>query len=286
MLGLLPVAALGLVFLPRATTEQVRVMVAPALAPFQGLTQGWALDVSGNPPHAAAPGAPAAAPQDVRTLENALAEATVRLGESERRVRELSRIRTGLAGLPVEVIPARFLPLALAGDWVGGRLSEGARQGVVKGGVVISRRLDRGAREALSRGEPVLTAAGLVGTVEEVGPITSTVRLITHPKSSVMVQVVARRGNQWLAGPGGVANGTPDGRSLKVLCIPKGADVQPGDFLVTSPSQEATLPPYLIVGRITRAALKAAAPFFEVEAEPRVAPDEVHEAYVLAPTGK
>jgi cell shape-determining protein MreC len=166
---------------------------------------------------------------------------------------------------------------------VGGRLSEGAQQGVAKGGLVVSRRLDRGAREALARGEPVLMAAGLVGTVDEVGPITSSVRLITHPKSSLMVQVVARRGSQWLAGPGGVANGTPDGRSLKVLCIPKGADVQPGDFLVTSPSQEATLPPYLIVGRVTRAELKLAAPFYEVDADPRVAPDEAREVYVLTP---
>ena len=175
------------------------------------------------------------------------------------------------------------MPLSVAGDWVGGRLNEGAQQGVSKGGLVISRRLDRGAREALAKGEPVLTAAGLVGTVEEVGPLTSTVRLIAHPKSSLMVQVIARRGNQWLAGPGGVANGTPDGRSLKVLCIPKGADVQAGDFLVTSPSQEATLPPYLIVGRVTRAELKLAAPFYEIDADPRVAPDEANEVYVLTP---
>jgi hypothetical protein len=283
-MGLLPLVALGLLAVPRSATERVRVLVAPAFAPFQGMVPGWSLDVSGKtaPATASLAGGSTSA-EDLKSLENALAEATLRLSESERRVRELARIRNGLAGLPVTIIPARFMPLSVAGDWVGGRLSEGAQQGVAKGGLVVSRRLDRGAREALAKGEPVLTAAGLVGTVDEVGPITSSVRLITHPKSSLMVQVVARRGSQWLAGPGGVANGTPDGRSLKVLCIPKGADVQPGDFLVTSPSQEATLPPYLIVGRVTRAELKLAAPFYEVDADPRVAPDEAREVYVLTP---
>jgi hypothetical protein len=290
MMALLGLVALGLVLLPRSVTQRIRVSVAPVCAPLQDVLGGWSLDISGDPSThgetAGGPGETARLRQDLQTLENALAEATARLSESERRIQDLSRIRRGLNGLPVQIIPGRFVPLSVAGDPVGGRLNEGARQGIPKGGVVVSRRLDRGAREALARGEPVLAAAGLVGTIDEVGPLTSTVRLITHPKSSLMVQVIARRRNQWLAGPGGVANGAGDGRTLKVLCIPRGADVQPGDFLVTSPSQEATLPPYLIVGRITRAELKPAAPFYDVEAEPRVPPDEVHEVYVLAPAAK
>ena len=65
--------------------------------------------------------------------------------------------------------------------------------------------------------------------------------------------------------------------------ISKGSDVAAGDFVVTSASPESPLPPYLIVGRIVRCELRAAALFYEVEAEPRVAPGDVDEVYILSP---
>jgi len=285
-LALLPLVAMGSMLLPRAATDQIRFLAAPVLSPLEGVTAGWSLDISGGegPRHA-----PAAGDELVRlrrqvgTLEDALAESAARLGAYDRRVRDLARIRNGLDGLPVQVVPGRFMPVSVAGEWMGGRLSEGAEDGVRKGGAVVRRYLDRGAREAIARGEPVLAAAGLVGTVEEVGPFTSSVRLVTHPASGLMVQVISRRNNLWVAGPTGTACGSGDGRTVTVKGIAKGADVQVGDFVVTSASAESALPPYLIVGRIVRCELGPAALFFEVDVEPRVAPDEVGEVYVLSP---
>jgi cell shape-determining protein MreC len=148
--------------------------------------------------------------------------------------------------------------------------------------VLIRRDLDRGAREALSRGEPVLTAAGLVGVVDQVGPVTSTVRLLTDPRTSLMVQIITRRDGQWRPGPEGVCRGSGDGATLTVEGISRTSDVAPGDFIVTSPSPEAALPPYLVVGRVARCHLKPAALFYDLVVEPRVAAAEAGNVYVLS----
>jgi len=288
-MGFLPLLALILMRLPSSAAEQMRLLASPVLSPLSGVTGGWSLDVSaGNGTDRVRPADGdelSRLRRDVRTLENALAESAVRLGAYDRRVRDLARIRGGLDGLPVRVVPGRFVPVDVAGEWMGGRLDRGTTDGIRKGGAVVQRILDRGAREAIERGEPVLTAAGLVGIVDEVGSRTSVVRLLTHPKSALMVQIVTRRGGVWVAGPTGSACGNGDGRTLGILGIGKGADVQVGDFVVTSASPESPLPPYLIVGRVTRCELKPAALFFEIEVEPRVAPDEADDVYVLSPAG-
>jgi hypothetical protein len=53
--------------------------------------------------------------------------------------------------------------------------------------------------------------------------------------------------------------------------------------VVTSPSRESSLPPYLVVGRIVRCDVKPAALFRSLVVEPRVSPAEAHEVYVLSP---
>jgi rod shape-determining protein MreC len=175
------------------------------------------------------------------------------------------------------------VPPEVAGGQATARLSDGADKGIRRTGAVIARRIDRGAREALQRGEPVLTAAGLVGIVEEVGPVTSTVRLVTDPRTNIMVQIISPRGGKWLAGPEGLACGTPDGSAIRVTRVDRNADVAVGDFVVTSPSPESSLPPYLVLGRVVKCDLKAAALSYELTIEPRVSPAEIREVYVMSP---
>jgi rod shape-determining protein MreC len=278
--------ALAFIFLPQSVTDRVRVWAGPALSPLQDLTQGWSLDLAdrGRNREAEAPPPGAMSPEEqVRTLENALAEATGLLGEYDRKVRDLSRMRQDLANLPCRLVPAHLVPPEVAGGQGTARLSEGADKGIRRSGAVVVRRIDRGAREALERGEPVLTAAGLVGIVEEVGPMTSTVRLVTDPRTNIMVQIISRKGDQWRAGPEGLARGTEDGTGIRVLHVDHNADVAVGDFVVTSPSPESSLPPYLVLGRVVRYDLKAAALSYELLVEPRVSPAEVREVYVMSP---
>ena len=277
-----------LLFLPASVTGRVRVWAGPVFSPFQDLTEGWALDLAQQ---IRAPGRReptveedmAALVVRIEALQDALAQAGARLGEYERRLKDLSQIRQGLDGLPCRLILARLIAPEVAGGRAGARLAEGTESGVRKGSAVIARGLDRGAALGLERGEAVLTAAGLVGIVDEVGPLTSTVRLITDPQTRLMVQVVMRRDGNWRAGPTGLANGTEDGTAVCLIGIPRTADVAVGDFVVTNPSPESPLPAYLIVGRIVRCERKPAGPFYDIQIEPRVALSEAFEVFVLAP---
>jgi len=281
----LPVLALALVVLPPSITNRIRVWAGPVFAPLQNVTEDWSLDLSDRLRHgdASAPDAEAQREDRVASLENALAQAAAVLGEYDRQVRDLAKIRDGLDGFPCRVIPARLLSPEVPGGHAAARLSEGADKGVRKQAAVVTGRIDRGGREALQRGEPILTAAGLVGIVDEVGPLTSTVRLITDPRATMMVQVITHRNGQWRAGPEGVARGTADGTAVSVQGIPRTSDVAPGDFVVTSPSPESNLPPYLIVGRIVRCDLRPAAVFYEILVEPRVQLSDARQVYVLSP---
>ena len=290
MAALFLVAA-GMIFLPSEpvdVTKQVRAWAAPVFAPLWVLTEGWALDLAQQirGPRGQSPTVEedmAALVARIEALQDTLAQAGARLGEYERRLKDLSQIRQGLDGLPCRLIPARLIAPEVAGGRAGARLAEGTGSGVRKGSAVVARGLDRGAALGLERGEAVLTAAGLVGIVDEVGPLTSTVRLITDPQTRLMVQVVMRRDGNWRAGPTGLANGTEDGTAVCLVGIPRTADVAVGDFVVTNPSPDSPLPAYLIVGRIVRCELKPAAPFYDIQIEPRVAPSEAFEVFVLAP---
>jgi len=281
----LPVVAAALILLPQSLTDRARVWAGPVFAPLQNLTQGWTLDIAEQIRHdiPARPADETGLQSQRDRLENALAEATARLGEYDRRLHELARIRQALNGLPCRLVPGRLLAPEVAGGRAGGLLTKGLRSGVSRGGAVISWHVNRGAREAVERGEPVLTAAGLLGIVDEVGPLTSTVRLLTDPRTHLMVQIVTRRDDQWRPGPEGVARGAADGATLSVEGIPRTSDVKPGDFVVTSPSPEANLPPYLIVGRVVRCDLKTTALFYSLVVEPRVPPAEARDVYVLSP---
>jgi len=287
MAGLLLVAA-GLLFLPPVATEKVRLLAGPVFAPLQDVTGGWALDLAQEIRQGSRPGPDlqrevARLVAEAASLQDALAQSAARLDEYERRLRDLAQVRDGLASLPCRLIPARLIAPEVAGGRAGARLVGGAESGVQKGQAVVRRYVTGGAEAGVSRGDPVLTSAGLVGIVDEVGPLTSAVRLLTDPRSGLMIQIVTRREEKWLAGPTGVARGSEDGTALRVEGVPRTADVRVGDFVVTSPSPESPAPAYLIVGRIADCRLKPAGLFFEITVEPRVAPAEAGEVFVVAP---
>jgi cell shape-determining protein MreC len=281
----LPLLALAMVFLPPSITDRVRVWAGPVFAPLQNVTEDWSLDLADRLRHgdASAPDAETQREDRVASLQNALAQAAAVLGEYDRQVRDLAKIRDGLDGFPCRVIPARLLSPEVPGGHAGARLGEGADKGIRRNAAVVAGQIDRGGREALQRGEPILTAAGLVGIVDEVGPLTSTVRLITDPRATMMVQVITHRNGQWRAGPEGMARGTADGTAVLVTGIQRTSDVAPGDFVVTSPPRESNLPSYLIVGRVVRCNQKPAAVFIDLLVEPRVRLSDARQVYVLSP---
>lgn len=87
--------------------------------------------------------------------------------------------------------------------------------------------LDKGSRDKVYVGQPVLDAKGVLGQVINVGPMTSTVLLISDAKSAVPV-----RNNR--TGEQSILIGTNAIDTLLLANLPKTASIHPGDVLVTS----------------------------------------------------
>ncbi len=282
----LPVIALALLLLPQRQVDWLRVRLGPVFSPLQSVTPEDPLDLEGRfaPTAGSAEDREESLRRQLVAYQNALVEMQAMLDRVDEQVADLSHIRAGLQGLPCTLTPARFIAPEVAGAQSVARLAEGAGKGVRKPGAVIARQyIDRGAREAIEHGNPVLMAAGLVGVVDEVGPMTSTVRLVTDSRLNIMVQIVAIRSGERRSGPEGMACGSGDGQTLVVTGLPRDSDIQPGDYIVTSPSKESPLPPYLVVGRVKSCEVKPTALFRSVVAVPRVPAAEIRDVYVLSP---
>ncbi len=87
--------------------------------------------------------------------------------------------------------------------------------------------LNKGNRDGVYSGQPVLDAKGVMGQVIDVGPMTSTVLLISDSKSAVPV-----RNNR--TGERAILVGTNSLDQLSLINLPKTASIHPGDVLVTS----------------------------------------------------
>jgi rod shape-determining protein MreC len=87
--------------------------------------------------------------------------------------------------------------------------------------------LDKGKKQGVYVGQPILDEGGVMGQVIAVGPITSRALLITSSRSAVPVQD-NRNGIRSIVAGGEYAG------DLRLLYISATMDVKPGDLLVTS----------------------------------------------------
>lgn len=87
--------------------------------------------------------------------------------------------------------------------------------------------LDKGTHDGVYVGQPVLDANGIMGQIMQAGPITSRVLLINDPHSGIGVQN-ARNGTR------AVAVGDSYSGKLRLLYVPKTADIKVGDTFITS----------------------------------------------------
>jgi len=87
--------------------------------------------------------------------------------------------------------------------------------------------LNKGKKDGVFAGQPVLDAKGVMGQVVNVGPMTSTVLLISDAKSAVPV-----RNNR--TGERAILTGINSIDQLSLINLPKTASIHPGDVLVTS----------------------------------------------------
>jgi rod shape-determining protein MreC len=103
--------------------------------------------------------------------------------------------------------------------------------------------LGKGSLEGVGAGDAVVAPGGLIGLVASTTPTTSTVRLLSDPRSRVGVWVGRSRNHGLLSG---IGTARPLLRFLE-----KDPDVRPGDVIFTSPAS-TLVPPNLPVGVIQR----------------------------------
>jgi rod shape-determining protein MreC len=87
--------------------------------------------------------------------------------------------------------------------------------------------LDKGTHDGVYEGQPVLDASGVMGQVITAGPLTSRVLLINDSRSGIAVQNVR-------SGIRAAAVGDNYSGRLRLMFVPKTADIQIGDLFLTS----------------------------------------------------
>ncbi len=120
--------------------------------------------------------------------------------------------------------------------------------------------VNKGKRDGVYKGQPVLDAKGVVGQVIDVGYMTSTVLLISDAKSAVPV-----RNNR--TGERAILTGLNHASQLALINLPKTADIKINDLLVTSGLGQV-YPEGYPVGRVTHIKNMPGEVFIQVDVTP------------------
>lgn len=133
--------------------------------------------------------------------------------------------------------------------------------------------LNKGKRDGLYIGQPVLDATGVMGQVIHVGPISSRLLLINDQKSGVAVQNVRS---------GARATAVGDGYSgkLRLLYVPKTADIKINDIFITS-GLSNHYPEGYPVGRVVYLHREPAGQFATVYLEPSARLSSSHQVLLV-----
>jgi rod shape-determining protein MreC len=121
--------------------------------------------------------------------------------------------------------------------------------------------LDKGQRDGVYVGQPLLDAKGLMGQVIEVGALTSRALLITDSSHAIPVHVNRN-------GVRAIAIGTGELDRLQLMHVPNSADIQVGDLLVSSGLGDR-FPVGYPVGEVTRVEHDSGQPFAQVDVVPK-----------------
>lgn len=154
------------------------------------------------------------------TAENARMVELERENEELRKQLGFKQAHPTLIGLPVEVI------------------------GREPSGTVYSITVDKGAKDGVKKGMPVVDSAGLVGQVMEVNEEQSKILLVTDISSSIPAKIQTSRAD-------GIVEGQAQrGGTLTMKYIQQGEKVQAGDWVITS-GLGGTFPKGLPIGKVT-----------------------------------
>ncbi len=135
--------------------------------------------------------------------------------------------------------------------------------------------LNKGSRDGVVLGQPLLDSEGIMGQVLHVGPFSSVALLLTDPSHALPVQV-NRNGLRALV------IGTGSFQRLDVPYVAKSADIQVGDLLVSS-GLGGRFPPDYPVARVTAIERDPNQTFAKISAEPSARLEHNREVLLIWP---
>lgn len=133
--------------------------------------------------------------------------------------------------------------------------------------------LDRGIRQGVQLGLPVIDNAGVVGQVTRVFPFTSEVTLLTDREQAIPVQVLRN-------GLRSVAYGRGQSGLLDLRFMAPNADIQVGDLLITS-GMDGVYPAGLAVAKVVQVESSASGAFGRVVCQPLAGIDRHRQLLIL-----
>lgn len=135
--------------------------------------------------------------------------------------------------------------------------------------------LNKGSRDNVFVGQPVLDANGVMGQIIQVGPLTSRVLLVNDSHSGVPVQV-ARNGIR------AIAVGDSFSGKLRLVNVPQTADIKVDDILMTSGLGE-NYPEGYPLGRVTQVDRDPGLQFSTIVVEPSAHLDRSRQVLLVWP---
>ena len=133
--------------------------------------------------------------------------------------------------------------------------------------------INKGRKDGLSRGMPVLLPDGVVGRLEKTSGRFSQVVLLNDP--AFAVDCLAERSRVR-----GVLTGIPGGGNCQVKYIARTEDIRAGDIMVTS-GLDQVFPKGLILGRVLRVDSKVKGLFLFVEVVPECKTSQIEEVLIF-----
>ena len=138
--------------------------------------------------------------------------------------------------------------------------------------------INRGARQGVVAGSPVINEAGVLGQVTEVYPLSAVVTLLVDRDAAI--PVLNTRNQQRGAAFGGAEGGS----AMELRFMAGNADVQVGDLLTTS-GVDGVYPAGLAVAQVSRVDRRSDAGFARILLTPAAGLDGLRHLLVLDPTG-
>ena len=136
--------------------------------------------------------------------------------------------------------------------------------------------VNKGTRDGVYEGQPLLGARGIIGQIEKAGPFNSVALLISDPNHALL-GVIARSGQRSLV------VGTGNIQQLELLHLTSTADIQIGDLVITS-GLDDRYPSDYPVAEITSIKQVSGDPFVKIEAKPLVDLNSIREVLLIWPS--